>query len=156
MRIAIVAGELNNLFIMIGDISSAYLEAFTLEKVSFIAGPEFGPLAGHLLTIVRAIYGLRTSGARWHDRFADVMHLMGFSPFKADPDVWMRDCNTHKNVLVYVDDIMFTGKEPEQFFDSVINDHGFKLKGVIINKYHLGGDFYLDSDGTLAWGAHLF
>jgi hypothetical protein len=157
MRIAIAAGELNGLFLMVGDISSAYLEAFTLEKVTFIAGPEFGPLAGHLLIIVRALYGLRTSGARWHDRYADVMHLMGFSPCKADPDVWMRDCTTHyEYVLVYVDDIMFIGKEPQKFFDSLINDHGFKLKGVGIPKYHLGGDFYRDSDGTLAWGAHSY
>jgi hypothetical protein len=29
----IVAVELNNLFLMVGDISSAYLEAFTNEKV---------------------------------------------------------------------------------------------------------------------------
>jgi hypothetical protein len=41
MRIAIVAGKVNNLFIMVGDISSAYLEAFTNEKVCFIASPEF-------------------------------------------------------------------------------------------------------------------
>jgi hypothetical protein len=32
LRIAIAAGELNNLFMIVGDISSAYLEAFTLEK----------------------------------------------------------------------------------------------------------------------------
>jgi hypothetical protein len=63
---------------IVGDISSAYLEAFTLEKVCLIAGPEFLPLEGHLLTIVRALYVLRTIGARWHDRFADVLHLMGF------------------------------------------------------------------------------
>jgi hypothetical protein len=87
MLIAIAAGEFNNLFIMVGDIASAYLEAFTLEKVRFIAGPEYGPLGGHLLTIVRALYGLCTSGVRCHDRFADVMHLMGFTPCKADPDL---------------------------------------------------------------------
>jgi Reverse transcriptase (RNA-dependent DNA polymerase) len=111
MRIAIAAGELKDLFHMAGDISSAYLEAFTLEKVCFIAGPEFGPLAGQLLTVVRALYGLRTSGARWHDRFADVMHQMGFTPCKADPDMWMHDCITHyEYVLVYVDDIMLIGK----------------------------------------------
>ena len=45
MRITIVAGELNDLEIMVGDISSAYLEAFTKERVYFIAGPEFRPLA---------------------------------------------------------------------------------------------------------------
>jgi hypothetical protein len=35
MRIAIVAAELNNLDIMVGDVSSAYLEAYTQEKVCF-------------------------------------------------------------------------------------------------------------------------
>jgi hypothetical protein len=38
MQIAIVAGELNNLFLMVGDISSSYLEAFTNEK-SFVLSP---------------------------------------------------------------------------------------------------------------------
>ena len=54
-----------------GDIGNAYLEAYTKEKVYCIAGPEFGDLAGHTLVIVKALYGLRTSGARYHERFAD-------------------------------------------------------------------------------------
>jgi hypothetical protein len=33
MRIAIAAAELNELDIMVGDISSAYLEAYTQEKL---------------------------------------------------------------------------------------------------------------------------
>ena len=157
MRIAIVAGELNDLEIMVGDISSAYLEAFTQEKVYFIAGPEFGPLEGHLLVIVRALYGLRTSGARWHDRYADVMRIMGFHPCKADPDVWMKDCTTHyEYVLVYVDDLMFIGKKPQEFFDSLKDEHGFNLKGVGTPSYHLGGDFFRDPDGTFAWGAQSY
>jgi hypothetical protein len=69
IQISIVAGKLNILFLMVGDISFAYIEGFTNEKVYFIAGPEVGPLAGNLLTIERAIYGLRTSGARRHDRY---------------------------------------------------------------------------------------
>jgi hypothetical protein len=51
---------------------------------------------------------------------------------------------------------MFVGKEPQHFFDSLINEHGFKLKGVGTPKYYLSGDLYSDSDGTLAWGAHLY
>jgi hypothetical protein len=61
---------MNGLKIMVGDVSSAYLEAYTQEKVCFIAGPKFGPLQGHLLVIDN---GLRNSGARWHDRLADVL-----------------------------------------------------------------------------------
>jgi hypothetical protein len=113
LRIAITAAELNNLKIMVGDISSAYLEAYTEEKVYFIAGPEFGPLEGNLLTIERALYGLRTSGAQWHDRLADTLRDMGYESCKADPDVWLKDCETHyEYVCVYVDDIMMFGKDP--------------------------------------------
>jgi hypothetical protein len=51
---------------------------------------------------------------------------------------------------------MFFGKDPPQFFDSMMNDHGFKLKVVGIPKYHLGGDFYRNFVGTLASGAHSY
>jgi hypothetical protein len=68
---------------------------------------------------------------------------MGFSPSKTDPDGWMHICITHyEYVLVYVDDNMFIGKEPQQFFDSLINEHGFKLTGFGTPTCHLGGYFY--------------
>ena len=56
--------ELNNLELYGTDIGNAYLESYTQEKVCFIAGPEFGDREGHLMIIVKAQYGLRTSGAR--------------------------------------------------------------------------------------------
>jgi hypothetical protein len=55
-----------------------------------VAGPEFGDLAGHTLIIgVKALYGLHSSRARWHDRFTDCLRDMGFIPSKAEPDIWM-------------------------------------------------------------------
>jgi hypothetical protein len=63
LSICLVVAELNGLDTMVGDVSSAYLEACTNEKVYFIAGPEFGSLQGHLFVIYKALYGLRTSGA---------------------------------------------------------------------------------------------
>jgi hypothetical protein len=85
------------------------------------------------------------------------MHLMGFSPSKANPDVRMHDFITHyEYVIVYVDDIIFIGKEPQQFFDSLTNENGFKLKVVGTPAYHLDGDFYCDSESTLAWGANSY
>jgi Reverse transcriptase (RNA-dependent DNA polymerase) len=149
LYVAIAAAELNDLDFMVGDVSSAYLEAFTQEKVCFLAGPEFGPLAGHLLVIVRALYGLRTSDARWHDRYTNVMRIMVFYPCKADSDVWMKDCGTnYEYALVYVNDLMFLSKKPQVFIDSLTTDHGLKSKGVGKPSYHLGGDFFCDSDGT--------
>jgi hypothetical protein len=45
------------------------------------------------------------------------------------------------------------GTHPEQFFQSLTETYNFKLNGVGEPSYHLGGDFFHDSDGTLAWGA---
>ena len=59
--------ELNNLLLLAADISHAYLEAHTNEKLCIIAGPGFSELEGHALIIMKALYGLDTSGKRWHE-----------------------------------------------------------------------------------------
>ena len=66
VRILAFLAELNDLELWSTDISSAYLESFTKEKVYIIAGGEFGEREGHTLIIVKALYGLKTSGVRWH------------------------------------------------------------------------------------------
>ena len=85
----IFLAELNGLQLYAADVGNAYLEAKTREKVCVYGGPEFRDLGleGQLLVIVRALYGLKTSGARWHDRFADTLREEGFAPCKADTDV---------------------------------------------------------------------
>ena len=40
--------------------------------------------------MVKALYGTRSGGARWHDRLFDILQELKFKPSKADPDVWMR------------------------------------------------------------------
>ena len=154
IRTVMLVAEANALKTMVGDVGNAYLEAYTQEKVYFIAGPEFGPLQGHTMIIIKALYGLRSSGLRYHKRFADTLRNMGFIQCKSDTNVWLKDCGTHyEYVCVYVDDLMIMSKNPRKFFDLLINIHGYKLKGVSEPSYHLGGDFYRDKDGTLAWGA---
>lgn len=77
-RLTLFLSELNQLELWSTDIGNAYLEAFTAEKVYIIAGPEYADLEGHILIISKALYGLRSSGARWHDKFADCMRDLGF------------------------------------------------------------------------------
>jgi hypothetical protein len=74
--------ELNGLDLWATDIGTAYLEAFTMEQNYIVAGPEFGQLEGNYLIIVKALYGLRTSGLHWHERFADCLCNEGFSPLQ--------------------------------------------------------------------------
>ena len=47
-------------------------------------------------------------------------------------------------------------RDPKAFFKSLIEKHNYKLKGVGPPEYHLGGNLYHDSDGTLAWGAKTY
>jgi hypothetical protein len=62
--------ELNGLDPWATDIDNAYLEARTSELLFIVAGPEFGGLERHMLVIYKALYGLRSSGLRWHERFS--------------------------------------------------------------------------------------
>jgi hypothetical protein len=98
-RLVIFLGELNELDVWFADIGMVCLETFTSEKVYIVAGPEFKELEGHILLISKALYGLHSSGARWHDRFADCVSALGFFPCKSEPDIWMRK---NKDIYDYV------------------------------------------------------
>ena len=49
------------------DVASAYLQAFTCERVYTIEGPEFVPKwEVKVFTTVKALHGLKESGGMWH------------------------------------------------------------------------------------------
>ena len=154
IRLIVFLAELNSLELWGADVGNAYLEAKTKEKVYIVAGPEFGPLEGHTLLIDKALYGLRSSGLCWHQRFSDVLRDMGFSPSKAEADIWMRENDgLYEYIAVYVDDLLIAAKNPKEIVQTLQERHGFKLKGVGPLTYHLGCDYFRDkSDGTLCYG----
>jgi len=160
MRIVLFLAELNDLETCAGNVGNAYLEAYTRERVAFVAGPEFKAYGheGHVMIIVKALYGLKTSGSRYHEKFSDTMIDMGYKRSKADADVWMKDCGDHyEYVCVYVDDLIYAGKDPKKFYD-ILQCIGYKLKGVGPPSYHLGGDFkrVKEPEEMLIWGAHTY
>ena len=65
---------------MAADVGNAYLTSKTKEKVYIIAGPEFGELEGYTLLIDKALYGLCTSGAHFHDKLFDTLAAEGWKP----------------------------------------------------------------------------
>ena len=150
IRMLVFLSELNGLKTWATDIGNAYLEAVTCEKVYIIAGPEFKEREGHILVIYKALYGLRTSGLRWHERFADCLREMGFKPCKAEPDIWMRrNGNVYEYIAVYVDDLAIAAKDPSEIIEILSGKYKFKLKGTGDIHFHLGMDFFCDDDGTL-------
>ena len=152
LRLVIFLAELNGLLVWGTDIGNAYLEAKTKEKVCIIAGPEFGPREGHLLLIHKALYGLRSSGLRWHERFADTLRDMGFVPSKAEDDIWMRENKgIYEYIASYVDDLCIVARDPASIVKTLEDTYGYKLKGTGPLSFHLGCNYFRDGTGTLCF-----
>jgi Reverse transcriptase (RNA-dependent DNA polymerase) len=146
VRIALMLATLNNLEILSADIGNAYLNARTKEKIYIICGPEFGEqFAGRIAIIVRALYGLKSSGAAWRSCLAQVLREeFGFKPCRADNDVWYRPTQKasgeryYEYVLVYTDDMLAISMNPRDILEKV--DQHFLLKDGTIGspKIYLG------------------
>ena len=158
IRLVTFLAELNDMPVWGTDIGNAYLESYTTEKVCFTAGGEFGDLEGHTLIIVKALYGLKSSGKCWHDKLFDVLITMGFKPSKAEADIWMKDCGDHyEYIACYVDDLLIVSRSPEKIIESLQADpHKFKLKGTGEVKFHLGCDFFRDEEGVMCVGPKTY
>ena len=103
--------------------------------------------------MIKALYGTRSGGARWHDRLFDILQELKFKPSKADPDVWMRPepgGTCYEYIAVYVDDLAIAAKDPQALCNELKKKYNLKLKGVGPLEYHLGCTYKKDPDGTLA------
>jgi Reverse transcriptase (RNA-dependent DNA polymerase) len=148
--------QLNGLAVWSTDAGNAYLESYTKEKVCIVAGPEFAPfgLEGHILLIDRALYGLKSSGLRWWESLADIIHDpnggLGFFRSKAETDIWMRHKGDHYEMIgVYVDDLIIISKNPQPIIDCLTTmQHKFTLKGTSSISYHLGCDYFYNLNGN--------
>ena len=112
MHITFLCAALNDLDIMAGDVTAAYLNAPVGEKVYFRCGPEFGSLQGCLANLTKALYGLKTSARAWRLHPSEVLkNQLGYKSCLVDPDIWLREAGkeNHKYyevLLVYTDDIL--------------------------------------------------
>jgi hypothetical protein len=158
LRTVIFLAELNGLEAWATDIGNAHLEAAeTSEKVFIVAGPEFGELEGHTLITFKALYGLRSSGLRWSEKFSLCPRDMGFSPSLADACVWMRRVGDHyEHIAVYVDDLAIASKDPAGIIRALTEDYKFKLKSTGPIEFHLGCDFFRDDEGVLGFAPRKY
>jgi len=97
VRLVFLIAALNDLDVLVADVSNAYLNAPTQEKVHTICGREFGnALVGRIAVICQALCRLKSSGAAWWNFLVGTLHDKGFAAYVVDPDVWMK-ANTKQN-----------------------------------------------------------
>jgi len=129
VRIALLMAALNDLDVKVGDVLNAYITAPITEKVWTVLGPEFGNDAGKSAIIVRALYGLKSSGAAFRAHLASFMRQMEYTSCKADPDLWYKaetrpsdGSRYYAYILCYVDDILCIHDDPMTVLNR-INDY---------------------------------
>ena len=112
VKIALTIAALHNLELKSGDSMNAYLIAPITENVLTVLGKEWGPDAGKKAIIMRALYGLKSSGADFCKHLADCMRVLGYKSCLADHDLWYKaavDLDGDKYylyILCYVDIIL--------------------------------------------------
>ena len=146
VRLAFLIAALNDLDIMACDVKNAYLNAACREKVWFVAGSEFGSRQGMIVKIVRALYGLKSSGAAWRSTFNSTILEMGFRSTIADPDVYLRanakPCGFkyYEYLLVYVDDVLIVSHSPEIHLERIKASYELNPSSIGPPTRYLGAD----------------
>ena len=70
---------------------------------------------------------------------------MGYTPSKADPNLWMKDCGSHyEYIACYVDDVLIWSKDSLAVMNKL--KETYILKGVGIPEYYLGADIMVLGD----------
>ena len=154
VRIALKLAALNDLEVKTSDIQNAYLTAPCSEKVHTTLGTEFGENKGKTAIIVRALYGLASSGASFRNYLADCMYHVGYKSCLADPDLWYKPhVREESYVLLYVDDCLCIHHSAVEELNKI--DKFFKMKAGSIGD----PDIYLGAmvkpmkmnNGVTAW-----
>jgi hypothetical protein len=141
VRLAFLIAGLNDLDVLAGDVTNAYLNASCSEKIWFDGGFENGEDKGKVLIVTLALYGLKSSGAAWRADLAASLRDMKFISSQADPDVSIRIAGTHYDmILVYVDDILVFAKDPKMTMNEVGKLYELKPESVHEPDIYLGAN----------------
>ena len=139
VRWLFVIADLNDMQVIAADVCNAYLNGKTKEKL--YTQIDYGKLRNKWLVIDKALYGLKTSAARWCDDISNTLFILGFSPSKADSEIWMRAREDHyEYVAVYVDDLIIVSKAPMDIIAELEIIGNYTFKGVGEPEYYLGAD----------------
>ena len=154
-RILMTIAAANNLDVIKGDIGNAYLNNNTKENIYTRAGTEF-ELVGIMddetfLEAIEALYGLPTSGNRWHVHLSHTLREMGFKPTRFDPDIWIigRE-GGYDYIGTYTNDALVIAVDPTSIFKKL--KETYKIKAFDPPKVHLGCDYAQVKKGaTTQW-----
>ena len=161
--ICFMLSALNDLDILTGDIGNAYLNAKPREKCHVVITDEliFGESAiGKKAQIVRALYGMKSSGAAWRDMISTYLkYEMKFEMCMADNDIWYKaetktdGSKYYSYICIYVDDILICAENPKGYMAMIGSKFYLKPESIKDPDVYLGANFKRKTmeDGSILW-----
>ena len=98
-------------------------------------------LVGMSLQIVKALYGLKTSGHEWYAELNDTMRTLGYQSARGDSSVWYvfnPRTELYDYVAYHVDDFIVISDRPDLFIDRL--KEIYDITGNVLPTFHLGMD----------------
>ena len=138
LRVFLMLVELYGLVISGLDVSTAFMYAELSPKEWVLVSmpssmKHVGGEARVLLSLFKAMNGLRLAPLRWFQSLRKALFELGFEA-TADPTIFMRKEPRYMLVIIYVDDMLFAALTPEEnqaFFEVLIKKFKCKSTGYI-------------------------
>ena len=146
VRIGFLLAALNDIEVIAADIAGAYLNAPCHEKICFKCGLEFGKeYEGRFAIITKALYGLKTSAFAWREHLSTTLQeSLGFSPCRADPDVYLRAVTKldgtryYEMVFIYIDNVLVLLNQGKEILNVLDQHYLLKPDSIGPPKLYLG------------------
>ena len=158
VRIMLMVAALNGLDLQALNISNSYRTDPCREKIWTISRLYFGIYKGKVYIVVRALYGLKISGASFMAFLAERLDEMGFKYSVPDPDVWYRETKKSASeeyydyILVYVDDLLVISLDERSIILEVAEKFRSKKDNIGPPAVYLGGRLAKKSlNGQYIW-----
>ena len=159
VRIGFLLAALNDIDIIAADIAGAYLNAPCHEKICTRCGLEFGKeFEGRYAIITKTLYGLKTSAFAWREHLSTTLQeSLGFSPCRADPDVYLRRATKpdgtqyYEYVFIYIDDVLVLSHRGRDILTMLDQHYLLKPNSIGPPKLYLGNQvetFDIDGDSA--------
>ncbi len=129
LRVLMVHAATRNLCIRHIDISTAFLHGELDEEVYVEQPPIINDGTNKVWRLTHALYGLRQSPAKWHEKLCEQLKLLGFSRAGYDPALMVKRLDSGELcfMFLWVDDLIIVGTQHQ--CDQVVREVLGTFKG---------------------------
>jgi hypothetical protein len=144
----LVVASVREWFISQLDVKNVFFNGELCEDVYIRPPPGYSVPEGMVCHLRYSLYSLKQAPQAWFQRFASVVTAASFSASAHDPALFVHVSPHGQTLLLYVDDMIITGDDPEYIvFVKVRLSDQFLMSNLGPLSYFLGIEISSTSEG---------